>query len=47
MGICWDNLDKYQIRYIAKSGAFRVFKGSQWKTVYYYEACLKCGGAFS
>lgn len=46
MKICWDNLEKYRVWYYAKTGTFRVFKGSQWKTYVYHEACLKCGEPF-
>lgn len=46
MKICWDNLEKYQVKYYAKSGTFRVFKGSQWKSLIYHESCLKCGEPF-
>lgn len=46
MKICWDELEKYQVWYYAKSGTFRVFKGGQWRSFIYHEACLKCGEPF-
>lgn len=41
MIICWDNLEKYNIR-LTNRGNFRGDDG----TYYYYESCLECGEPF-
>jgi len=46
MKICWDNLEKYFVKYNKKTGNFRFWSGSQWKTIYYHENCKNCEEPF-
>lgn len=46
MKICWDNLEKYFIKYNKKTGNFRFWSGNQWKTIYYHETCKNCEEPF-
>jgi len=41
MIICWDQIEKYKLC-LSSIGNFKVWSGSQWKTVHYHESCESC-----